>query len=158
LTIENVITLVAAILAFFASVVATAVSIYNTRFKRFLMERWWDRKAEAYIRIIEALSSLVHYYNEHYDAELEHKGIPESRQKDISEDWNRGYIELKRATAIGSFLISIEAEAALAKMWKERGKGVHPDDWFRLLESDYVKAEECLKSIVIAAKADLGVR
>lgn len=43
-------------------------------------------------------------------------------------------------------------------MWKERGKGVHPDDWFGLLESDYVKAEECLKSIVIAAKADLEVR
>jgi hypothetical protein len=46
--VNHVITLIAAGLAFVASVVATVVSIYNARFGRYVRERWWEQKAEGY--------------------------------------------------------------------------------------------------------------
>ncbi|MDO8546575.1 MAG: hypothetical protein Q7R68_04360, partial [Nitrospirales bacterium] len=147
----------AAVLAFVASVIAVGVSAYSVRFSRFAKERWWERKAEAYSRIVEALAGLVYYHEEHYDAELESRSIPEDRRRQIDEYWRTGYIELKKATAAGPFLISAEAEAALAQMWRDRGKGVHPGDWFGRIESDYTTARDGLKAVVAAAKKDLAV-
>lgn len=158
MTPENAITLGAAFLAFAASIVAAGISAYGARFQRFARERWWDRKAEAYSRIVEALSDLVYYHEEHYDAELEGRGISAERRTEINECWRKGYIEIKRATATGPFLISPKAEAALATMWRERGRGVEPNDWFGLIESDYVTARDCLRAVVAAAKEDLAVR
>jgi len=156
-TTESAITLMAAGLAFLASVIAAAVAGFTARFQRFAKERWWDRKAEAYSRIIDALSGVVYSHEEWYDAELEHRGIPDEQRNEIDEHWRKGYAELKRATAIGSFLISAQAEAALAQMWHDTGKGVHPADWFGQLESNYTTASDCLKKLVGAAKKDLGV-
>ena len=157
MTAPHAITLAAAILAFVASLIAAAVSVYNARFRRFARERWWERKADAYSRIIEALAALVFYYEEHYDAVLEHHTFSEERRKEIADHWTRGYTEVKKATTIGAFLISADAEAALQKMWKEKGKGVDPSDWFSLVESDYVTARDCLRSLVEAARKDLRV-
>jgi len=156
-TTPNSITLIAAILAFVAALIAAVVSVYNARFRRFARERWWERKVEAYSGIIEALSDLVYYYEEHYDAEIEGQTLSDEHRKEIAEHWQKGYAKVKRVTAIGAFLISPDAETALQQMWKEKGKGVHPNDWFGLLESDYVAARGCLQSIVAAAKKDLKV-
>jgi len=158
LSTENLITLIAAALAFLASIIATGVSIYNTRFAKFTQQSWWDRKVVAYSQITEALSSLVYYYEVVYDAEVEHREISDQRQTEIAEHWKKGYAEIKKATATGAFLISAEAEAALQKMWKEKGRGIHPFDWFERIESDYIAARDCLKGIVDAAKKDLKVR
>ena len=157
LTTELLLTLFASVLAFIASVIAAAVSIYNARFRRFARERWWDRKVEAYNRIIDALSALVYYLEEHYNAEIEHRDLSDSHKKEIVEHWRKGYAEVKRATAVGAFLISPAAEAVLQNMWKEKGKGVDPNDWFGLMESDYVAAQDCLRAVVEAARNDLGV-
>ncbi len=157
MTAQNDVTLVAAILAFIASVLAAAVSIYNARFTRFARERWWERKVDAYSRIIEALAALVYYYEEHYDAELEHRELTDDHRKEIADYWRRGYTEVKRATAIGAFLVSPEADAVLQKMSKDKGKGGHPGDWFSVLESDYVDARDSLRAVVSAAKKDLRV-
>jgi hypothetical protein len=157
LTTEHLLTLLAAILACIAAVIAATVSVYNARFRRFARERWWERQVEAYNRIIDALSALVYYYEEHYEAEIEHRSLTDSHKKEISEHWRKGYAEVKRATAVGAFLISPTAEAALQKMWKEKGKGVAHNDWFGLIESDYVAARKCLRAVVKAAKKDLRV-
>ena len=157
MTTEHLLTLSAAILAFIASVIAAAVSVYNARFRRFARERWWERQVEAYNRIIDALSALVYYYEEHYDAEIEARDLTDSHKKEIAEHWRKGYAEVKRATAVGAFLISAEAEAALQKMWKEKGKGVDANDWFGLIESNYVAARDCLRAVVEAARRDLRV-
>ena len=135
-TVENVVTLVAAILAFVASVIATAVSIYNSRFGRFTSRRWWERKVEAYSKIIGALSELVYYYEERYDAEVDGHNRTDDHKDEIEKQWRKGYAEVKRVTAIGAFLISPEAEAALRKMSKEKGKGAQSNDLFDILQSD----------------------
>jgi len=150
------VTLVAAILAFAASLIATGVSIYNARFSRFARERWWEKKVEAYSRIIDALANLVYYHEEHLEAEERQISLSE-RREDIGDYWKKGHAEVKKATAIGAFLISSEAEAAIHKMWKEQGKVVNPTDWYSLIESNYVASRDCLRSLVEAAKKDVQI-
>ena len=153
---QNIVTLAAAGLAFVASITNIVVSLYIARLGRFARQRWWERKVQAYADIIEALADLVYYHAEHYDAELEHHHEMSATHKaEIEEHWKKSYAALKKATAIGAFLISSDAEAALQTMWKEQGKGVHPGDFFGLVESSYVAAQNCLAALVEAAKADL---
>jgi hypothetical protein len=153
--IENLVTLAAALLAFVASVIATAVALYNARFRRFARERMWERKAEAYSRLIEALSSLVYYYEEHAEAASGDESLSDAYKKELQAHWTKGYAEVKRATATGGFLISNDAAAALERMWRERYKGVHPDDWVGVVEAHHKAARECLQALVAAAKRDL---
>ena len=158
MTTDQIITLSAAGLAFVASVIAALVSIYNSRFRRFAKERWWERKVEAYTRIIDALSGLVYYYEEHYDAAIEHREISESRREEIDEHWSNGYIEVKRASTVGAFLISTDATSALHAFWKAKSEDFHPNDWFSDLDASYAAAQKCLDAMVKAAKGDLGIK
>lgn len=114
--------------AFLASIIAASVSVYNARFAHFAQKHWWERKVDAYSTIIEALSSLVYYYDLILEAELEHRKLSEARRKEIDDHWRKGYSEVKKATATGAFLISTEAEAALQEMWKAKDKNIHPND------------------------------
>jgi len=152
------ITLAAALLAFVASIIATAVAAYNGRFGKFARERWWERQAEVYTRIIDALARMVYYHEEHLTAYEEGRNIPETLKADTDQHWHRSYTDLKRASAVGAFLISPGAEAALRKMWKDKDKSIDPQDWYGQLEQDYVAARDCLKSMVEYAKRDLGAK
>jgi len=157
MTTDNLIALVTAGLAFLASIFAIAVSAYNARFARFASERWWERKAEAYTRIIDALSDLVYYYQKTYEAEIEGINLSEPRRQEIHEYWKRGNIEVRKATNIGAFLISSEAENALKQYWKQPEEKHDPGDWTWQLDHDYTVAETCLKQLVNCARRDLGL-
>jgi hypothetical protein len=155
---DNVVTLIAAGLAFFASIIAIIISAYNARFTRFTSERWWERKAEAYNRIIGALSDLIYYYQQRYDAEFEPTELSEEKKQELADHWKKGFLEVRKATYVGTFMISPEAEAVLQQFWEEPAEKPHPDDWFSHLEIDYTKAETCLKRLVVCAKKDLYIR
>lgn len=155
MTTQAAITLGASVLAFLASVIATLVAAYNGRFAKFARERWWERQADVYARIIEALAGMVYYHEEHLTAYEEGRNIPAAMRAETDQHWQRSYAELKKASAVGAFLISPDAEVALRKMWKDKDKPIDPQDWYGQLESDYVAARDCLKSIVACAKADL---
>lgn len=154
--VDAYIALIAAVLAFVASVIATVVAAYNGRFHRFARERWWERKADAYARIIEALSDLVFYHETHLDAAETGRTLSEEHRADIEKFWGRGHAEVKRAAAVGAFLISSEAEAALQKFQKGSGESIHPNNWYGLIEDSYVVTRDALRAVVAAAKEDLG--
>jgi len=149
------ITLGAALLAFSASVLATSVAWYNGRFRRFTEQRIWERKADAYTGIIDALSDLVYYHETHLRAAEEHRDLADSYKEEIDLHWRRGHAAVERAAAVGAFLISPKADAALRRMREESGKGVHPNDWYGGIESRYVATRDALKTVVAAAKADM---
>ena len=155
---DNTVTLIAAGLAFLASIIAIVISGYNARFTRFTSERWWERKAEAYNRIIGSLSDLVYYYQQIYNAEFESTEFSEERKQELDDHWKKGYLEVRKATNVGAFMISPEAEEILKQFWEEPTENPHPDDWFSHLEINYATAELCLKRLVICAKKDLYVR
>lgn len=154
---DNVIALIASLLAFLASIISIGISAYQARFARFSSEKWWERKTEAYTKIIEALADLVYYYDQIYNAEVEGQNISDNRRKEIDEHWKGAHTEMKRATNVGAFLISTEAEQSLQRFWAEPEQEIDPNNWFEQLSRDYAKAQTCLKELVLLAKKDLRV-
>ena len=152
---DEIVALATSGLAFLASIIAVIVSAYNARFARFASEKWWERKAEAYTRISGALSDLVYYYGQTYETQF--SNLSEERQREIDEHWRKGHLEVRKATDIGAFAISREAEEALKEYWKRPAENIHPEDWSAHLEIDYMSAEKCLKKLVACARKDLRV-
>jgi len=151
---DNIVALIASGLAFLASIIAVVVSIYNARFARFTLEKWWERKAGAYSRIIEALSDLCYYHQRFRDAAYEARELSEEEKLEVKRYWERGRLEVVKAANVGAFMISPVAEEAL-KEYLERK--ISTEDWFERLDFDYTSTERCLKRIVACAKEDLQV-
>ena len=154
---DSAVTLMASVLAFLASVGAIIVSAYSARFARFTSEKWWERKAEAYTRIVEALSDLVYSCQQKYDAGFEARELSEDRKHEIDRHWKRGNLEVKKAANVGAFMISPEAEGALIEYQEGSRGSIDPGDWFGNLQFDYTSAEQCLRKLVACAKKDLTV-
>ena len=112
-------------------------------------------KADAYGRIIQALADLVYYHEEYLTAVEESRSVPDALKSDIDEHWRRGYSEIKKATAVGAFMISADAEAALQRMWQETNKAAPSHNWMDEVAAHYEAVQVCLKSVVAAAKSDL---
>jgi hypothetical protein len=154
-TYESVVAVLAA--GLLAAVVAAAAQLYTVRFRRFARERWWERKADAYARIVESLTGLVYYYEIQGEVAIG-KELSDERHADLAKQWRDGHLELKRATAAGLFLISPAAEAALTTMWREHDEHHRTaEDWLDEVEADYATTRTCLKAVVTAAQRDLGV-
>jgi len=150
---ENIIILIAAVLAFIASLVA----IYNTNFKRFTSERWWERKAKAYEDIIQALSDLVHYYRTLSEAEIGERSLSKQSEKEINEYSRKGINTIRRATDMGAFIISPEALRILQDYWKEGENKPDPQDWYAIFDNNFEKARNTLDVLTACARKDLRV-
>jgi len=150
------ITLIAAILAFIASIIGIIVSGYNARFRRYALEKWWEKKYDAYSIIIDALSDMVEYYRKNIEAEEEGYTISETSLKSLQEQWLNAIHKVNKATSMGAFLISSDAEETLRKL-KSDFDHINSQYWF----DDYIKqwdlADKCLKELTIIARKDLVI-
>lgn len=150
---ENVVILIAAILAFLASLIA----IYNTNFKRFTSERWWERKVKAYDEIIQALSDLVHYYRTLSEAEIGERSLSEKARKEINEHSRQGFNTIRKVTDMGAFIISPEALSILQDYWKEGENKPDPQDWYAIFDYNFEKASNTVDKLTAFARKDLRV-
>jgi len=164
MTVENVITLVAAGLAFVASLVAAMVSHYNARFRRFALEKWWERKAEAYAEVIRSLVTLIysldrwirHEYALRTDQEYE---PPPEAQKTIYNEYKEVRTKIERAAIEGNYVLSGKAANALSELIKQlRKEPIWPVTWDSLvdcLQGHFKAAQDCLKAVRGEARSDL---
>src|SRR5207249_1201102 len=115
-------------------------------------------KAEAYSRIVEALHALMEYCSTMADAD---RGVPysEERKKELGDESHRAYLELRKATGIGAYIVSDEVAAVLAKL--EARPSLGPDGGrtpvFEIMDSDFESYKQALFEIRSLAKKDLGV-
>jgi hypothetical protein len=123
----------------------------------FISQRWWERKADTYTRIIEGLWQILDYYKQRWEEIENSREISDERRKEILKQWRQGQREIKKVTEIGAFLVSDETIAALKKLWKKSEPVPDPDDWISQLENDYIATEACIDTVIKSAKKDLQV-
>ena len=80
-----------AITAVIASYVTVRLSL-----RRFYSEKWWEKKAEAYAAILEALHYMKRCFDEDYEAEVAGREVPEERKKELHEKYHSADDELKK--------------------------------------------------------------
>ncbi len=120
-------------------------------------QRWWERKAETYTSIIEALWHLFDYARE---AENEmwatRQGLASGPTRG-SDDFvhNRG--QLKKIADVGSFIISDEVAASLTKYFQTVEAIDDYAEYDDVVATHLTAARSCLSEVRAAARRDLGI-
>ena len=137
--------------------ICTAVFSVRLALRRFHAERWWERKADAYSRIVEALYHAMEYCAARSDEDMTGRQISEEREKELSEGYQLAHRELRKAASVGAYIISDDVAEALATL--ERRPRLDPKDCasFELFEADYEAYKKALVEIRALAKKDLRV-
>lgn len=139
----------------FVGVVSALFTTFLAR-KSFISERWWDRKADAYTRILEALVEM-HRYEEAYYKDLTHEAVlSEERKAELTTTFKTAWREVDNAIRLGAFVISQEAHIALTK-WRTAARGVDPQDFFGIVDAEYAATSECITQMREIGRTDLQV-
>lgn len=136
--------------------IVTAQLTVRWSLRKFYAERWWERKAEAYSRIVEALHKHKRYLEKKLDIELNPRD-EDKREKGIEGLWAEANTELVRAVDFGAFIISEEAESIIKGFLNRRIGDPNDEPFSEILETDLTKVNKCLSEVKAAAKRDLDL-
>jgi ribosomal protein L11 methylase PrmA len=138
--------------------VGVASALFTTFLARksFISERWWDRKADAYARILEALVEIHRYHEAYYEDLTWEKQLSDERRDELTKIWKTAWREVDNAIRLGAFVISQEAHTALAKL-QTATRGVDPQDFFGIVDAEYAATSECIKQMREIGRTDLQV-
>lgn len=137
--------------------VCTAIITVRLSLRKFHAERWWERKADAYSRIVEALHSVMDYWSARLREEQTGRQLDEEREKRLSEDYDRAAQELNKATRVGAYLISEDVADSLRRLQKRPRLDPSNCAWFEIYEEEYDAHDKALTELRKLAKKDLGV-
>jgi len=126
--------------------------------KKFYKEKWWERKEQAYVEIINSLYDVVQYLEIMKEDYGQGTGYSKESESELRQKYSSGYWNIKKATDVGAFVISDKAQKVLIDL-KERPKlNWREEPSWEIYESDYLAYRETLDKIVVLAKADLGAK
>jgi hypothetical protein len=148
-------------LAILTGIVIAAVSSWITvqlSLRRFRSERWWERKVQAYEKIIGALHDSKAFSDKHLEAEYSGREIGEEKDKELRARSKVAHEEIEKAIDIGSFLLSDEALSRLKQYQKDMEKASDTQMWLEYLEGDLAATSNCLKDLIQIAKKDLRAK
>ncbi len=129
---------------------------YNGKMVR--EQRWWERKIEAYEKIIEALHISKMFSEEHLEANYKGREISEDKDKKLRRHAKLAHDEIMKVIDIGTFVLSDNAMARLRQYRKEESRASDTTVWIEYLEADLNATYGCLKDMIEIAKFDLKVK
>jgi len=142
------------IIAIFTSSVAAYLTA-KWSLKKFYSEKWWERKENAYSDIINALYDLLQYCEIQREDWLGETGYSDENMKDFGERHSRAFWKIKKATTIGAFVVSHEAEKILIELYKRPQLDWAENPPWECYEQERIYYHEALTRIVEVANRDL---
>jgi len=136
-------------------VVAMIVAVLTVQLslRRFYREKWWERRLDAYIRVIEALHHMMRDLDASYKREIEGRDHESAHAKELSAKASAGWAEVRKTIDMGQLLLSPEALNVLRHMMEDR---LRPDHmYFEYLDHTLAEVRECLPKVIALAKIDL---
>ena len=119
---DSISILKSAVVAFITAVITVRLSLH-----KYASRMWWERREEAYSKIIGNLSYLLislRRQEEHY---LDVDRLNESEREEIYEEIKTSREEIEVLAREGSFRITDEATNKLWDLWETLGEGAdHP--------------------------------
>lgn len=126
--------------------------------QHWVSQRWWERKAEAYTQIVEALWHLLEFSREvaaYLDARRSGTGTEEFNSE---HQFHQHLAELRRRADIGAFVISDDVRASLENYLSAvGGADIELMEEDELVDLHLKQASICLDSVRAGALHDLGV-
>lgn len=146
--------------AFVGLVIAVVSARVTVHFalRRFHSEKWWERKADAYSSIIEALHHIRNYADHHMEFEMRGTEMPEDGKRELSKELRRALAELRKRADVGTFVISKEAVAALRTLGNEMDASMNTTSWLEHLDVQLAAVNKCLEAMRSIATKDLTLQ
>ena len=126
--------------------------------KRFRSEKWWERKVEAYERVIEALHHRKAFADAHYEEWFEGQKHSQERQDQLSRGVKESIKEIEKAANVGAFLFSGEAQGRLARYKRESREALKGSDIHEMINSSSKAVDSCLSDLIELARKDLRIK
>lgn len=126
--------------------------------KKFYSEKWWDRKEQAYAEIIDALYDVIQYCEIKKEDYGQGTGYSSEKESEFSSNYTAAFWKIKRATDVGAFVISAEAQSVLKNLRERPKLNWEENPPWDLYEEDYEAHLNALNKIVELAKKDLGAK
>lgn len=143
-----------AISAVFIAGISSWITVQLSK-NKFRTERWWEKKVQAYERIIEAFNNSKRFDAELMRAEELHREISEERSDELRNAARNARDEILKASDIGSFLLSENALKILAKYEAESENIPRQDTWYEHLDLSWSIDNRYMKEFIEEAKRDL---
>ena len=145
-----------ALAAIFIAAVTSWITV-QLSLRRLRSERWWERKANAYERVIEALHHSKEFTELHLEAEHEGEELPEGERQALRDKSEAAHAEVRRATNLGAFLLSDQAIERVRRYRREERASGKATSWLEYLAQDWATVDSCLDDLIKLAKEDLRV-
>jgi len=140
--------------------IVVAASWVTVRFslRRFYTEKWWERKAQAYSKVIGSLARMRMYFDRWMEELIEHRVMSGEEKEKFEKEYRLAREVIKNAVAVGSFILSEEAAHILEAFLKQLEEEHIRHDWLKDIERHYGQATECIIRLREIAKKDLRKR
>jgi hypothetical protein len=122
------------ILKIFAGIAIATFSSWITvqlSLRRFRTEKLWERKVDAYLRVIEALHDSKSFSEHTYNAELQMNKLSDERNEELMARSRIAQDEIDKAIDLGAFLFSVGAINILTNYEKEISEISTDQTWFQ---------------------------
>jgi hypothetical protein len=137
----------------FVGVVSGLFTSFIAR-RDFVSDRWWERKADTYTRILDALVELERIHETYSDDALHIRELNEAERAELERIWKPAWREVDSAIRLGAFVISHEAHAALAAL-RTATRGIDPQDFFGIVDAQFSATRECITQLREIGRKDL---
>jgi hypothetical protein len=144
----------ALLIAVFSAVATSLITIRLSR-EKFRSERWWEKKFDAYERVIDAFHHSKNFYSEHIRATELQLEYEDSRLDELKTLSRKSRDEILRASDIGGFILSPAASSILAKYEAASENMPRQPSWQDYLDLSWSLANQHMKAFVAEAQIDL---
>lgn len=131
------------------------ITVHLSR-NKFRTEKWWEKKASAYERVIDAFHSSKKFTSEHLDAEYKGREVEELRDQELRKLAKIARDEILRASDVGAFILSPQALGILTKYEKKSEELSDCQTWQEYLDLDWSITDKHMKDFIAEAKKDLA--
>lgn len=140
-----------------AVLVAILTSIITVRLsiKQFYTQKWWEKKADTYSKIIEELSYLQFYFGELFDEGVQIKQISDEDREELRKKYKNSKQLIFKTYASGAYIISNNSIKALEELIKELDEEKPNCHFVDNYDRWYGKTKDCINKIREEAKRDL---
>jgi hypothetical protein len=102
-------------------VVAIVTAYFTVKFslKQFYSQKWWEKKSDAYSKIIEQLSFILYYFGQVWDSYALVNGPSQSKLLELSIKYHDALDSLKQSVLSAGFIITEESSKELEDLIKK---------------------------------------
>lgn len=141
--------LLGAIVALGAVWLASRLAVGRTR-----AERVWDRKAEAYSVIFEALYEMEEWFDDNLDDEMLRRDVDQSVQARRNASYRSAQDRLFRTVAKEEWVLPVDVTERFRTLWSTLH--AHYESWFEDLDAGSAAVHKTKKWLVEFARKDLA--